>query len=45
MRIAGILKLPLEDMLKPPKPYQPLTVERHTTWVYLAGRAGIPARR
>ena len=35
MRIAGILKLPLEDMLKPPKPYQQLTVERHTTWVYL----------
>ncbi|MBL8893726.1 MAG: hypothetical protein JNJ53_03935 [Rhizobiales bacterium] len=38
MRLAGILKLPLEDMLKPPKPYQQLTVERHTTWVYLAGQ-------
>lgn len=38
MRIAGILKLPLEDMLKPPKPYQQLSVERHTTWVYLAGQ-------
>ena len=37
MRLAGILKLPLEDMLRPPKPYQQLTVERHTTWVYLAG--------
>lgn len=38
MRLAGILKLPLEDMLRPPKPYQQLTVERHTTWVYLAGQ-------
>ena len=38
MRVAGILKLPLEDMLKRPKPYQQLTVERHTTWVYLAGQ-------
>lgn len=39
MRVAGILKLPLEDMLKPPKPYQQITVERHTTWVYLAGES------
>jgi hypothetical protein len=38
MRLAGILKLPLEDMIRPPKPYQRLTVERHTTWVYLAGQ-------
>ena len=37
MRLAGILKLSLEDMLSPPKPYQKLTVDRHTTWVYLAG--------
>jgi hypothetical protein len=38
MRLAGILKLPLEDLLRPPKPYQQLTVARHTTWVYLAGQ-------
>jgi hypothetical protein len=37
MRLAGILKLSLEDMLSPPKAYQKHTVDRHTTWVYLAG--------
>lgn len=38
MRIAGILKLSLEDILSPPKPFEQHTVERHTTWVYLAGQ-------
>jgi hypothetical protein len=37
MRLAGILKLSLEDMLAPSKAYQKHTVDRHTTWVYLAG--------
>ena len=38
MRLAGILKLSLEEMLSPPKPYRTHTVDRHTTWVYLGGQ-------
>jgi hypothetical protein len=38
MRQAGVLDLPLRDLLKRPKPYSQFTVARNTTWVFMAGK-------
>ncbi len=38
MREAGVLHLSMRDLLKPNKPYQLRDVQRHTTWVYQAGK-------
>lgn len=37
MRLAGVLHIPLSNLLKTLAAYQTLTVDRHTTWVYKAG--------